>query len=132
MIEHRSRIVRAIWAVCLLLAALNHARILLSYGLFWDYGGVGRASAVYWSSLTIVDPFVAALLFVRPRIGIVASVLLITTNVAHNLAITARYTPDGEFLASALSSPLILSQIGFMIFTGATARIAWKGVQGQC
>jgi hypothetical protein len=127
--ERRSRIIRAVWAACLVLAGLNHARILVQHGLLWDYGGVGWASAAYWSSLTILDPLAAILLFARPRIGIAAAAILITTNVAHNLAITARYTPVGEFLGRAASSPQLLSQIAFLLFVAATARAAWRGAR---
>ena len=124
--KRRSLIVRSIWAACLLIGGSNHARILLLHGLSWDYGGVAWASAAYWSSLTILDPLVAALLFVRPKIGIPATILLIVTNVVHNLAVTARYVPEGEFLVRA-ANPFLLSQIGFMLFVAATARTAWKG-----
>jgi hypothetical protein len=120
-------IVRSLWAACLLIGGLNHARILLLHGPMWDYGGIAWPSALYWSSLTILDPLAAALLFVRPKIGIVATILLIVTNVIHNLAVTARYGPEGEFLTRAASSPFLLAQIGFMLFVAATARTAWKG-----
>jgi hypothetical protein len=43
------------------------------------------------------------------------------------LAVTAQYAPEGEFLTRA-SNPFIISQFGFMLFVGATARIAWKGI----
>ena len=130
-VERGSLMVRCIWAACLLIGGLNHARILLRHGLFWDYGDVGRLSAAYWSSLTIVDPAAAALLFVRPKVGIPITVLLIVTNVIHNLAVTARFAGEGEFLPRVASDPFILSQIGFMLFVTATAHIAWKGVAGS-
>jgi hypothetical protein len=120
-----SLIVRSLWAACLLVGGINHARILLLHGPGWDYGGVGWASAAYWSSLTILDPLVAALLFIRPRIGIAGTILLIVTNVVHNLAVTARHAPEGEFLVRA-ANPFLLAQIGFMLFVAATARTAWK------
>ena len=123
--QRSSLIVRSIWAACLLIAGGNHARTLLQHGLFWDYGGVGGASAVYWSSLTILDPAAAALLFVRPKAGIVMTIVLIVTNVVHNLAITAHYAPEGEFLARA-TNPMMISQFGFMLFVAATARFAWS------
>jgi hypothetical protein len=125
-VRRGSLIVRSIWAACLLIGGVNHARILLQHGLFWDYGGVAWASAVYWSSLTILDPLVAAILFARPKMGVLSTAALIVTNVIHNLAVTARYAPEGEFLTRA-ANPFIASQIGFMLFVGATARIAWKG-----
>jgi hypothetical protein len=121
-----SLIVRGIWAACLLIGGLNHARILLRHGLLWDYGGVAPASAIYWTSLTILDPLAAALLFARPRLGIATAIALIVTNVVHNLGVTAHYAPAGDFLTRA-SNPFMLSQIAFMLFVAATARIAWKG-----
>ncbi len=112
--------------MCLLIAGANHARTLFLHGLFWNYGGVAWASAVYWSSLTIIDPITAAILFVRPKVGVVSTVLLITTNVLHNLAVTARYAPESEFLTRA-ANPFLIIQSGFMVFVAATARSAWKG-----
>lgn len=125
--QRGSPIVRSIWAACLLIGGLNHARTLLRHGVFWDYGGVAWPSAAYWSSLTILDPLAAALLFLRPKVGIPSTILLIVTNVIHNLAIAARYAPEGEFL-TRVSHPFVISQIGFMLFVGATARIAWSDV----
>jgi hypothetical protein len=124
-------IVRTIWAACLLIGGANHAFTLLQHGLFWDYGGVGWVSAVYWSSLTVLDPVAAALLLLRPRIGIPATVVLIVTNVIHNLAIAARYAPEDDLLTRAVANPFIISQIGFMLFVGATTHIAWKGIRDR-
>jgi hypothetical protein len=128
-VQRRSLVVRSIWAACLLLAAANHARTLLQHGLFWDYGGVGWGSAVYWSSLTILDPIAAALLFVRPKAGILCTIGIIVTNVVHNLILTAQHAPHGEFLTRVASNPFMLSQIGFMLFVGATAHVAWNGIE---
>lgn len=126
-----SLIVRSIWAACLLVGGVNHARTLLQHGLLWDYGGVAWPSAVYWSSLTIADPMVAALLFIRPKVGIPSTILLIVTNVVHNLAVTARYGPEGAFATHVAASPLVLSQIAFMLFVGVTAHLAWRGVESS-
>lgn len=124
--ERGSIVVRSLWAACLLIAALNHARLLVQHGLFWDYGGLNPISAAYMTGLTLLDSLVAALLFIRHKVGIVATVVLIVTNVIHNLATTAHFAPAGEFLTRA-SHPIILSQIAFMLFVIATARTAWLG-----
>jgi hypothetical protein len=129
LVERGSIVVRSVWAACLLVAGLNHARLLVQHGLLWDYGGLNPISAAYMTGLTLLDPLVAALLFARPKVGIVATAVLITTNVIHNLATIAQSAPAGEFLARALH-PILLSQIGFMLFVAATARIAWpRGVR---
>ena len=52
--------------------------------------------------------------------------MLIVTNVAHNHAVTAHFAPEGEFLARA-SHPILISQIVFMLFVIAIARVAWRG-----
>ena len=124
--QRASLIVRSLWAACLLIGGANHARTLLQHGLFWDYGGVAWPSAVYWSSLTVIDPLAAALLFVRPKLGIIITIVVIVTNVVHNLAATGSYAPDGEFLSRA-PHPYIISQVAFLLFVAATARVAWKG-----
>lgn len=127
---HRfSLIIRSIYAACLLGATANHARILFQHGLFWNYGGVAWPSAIYWTSLSILDPLTVLLLFIRPKVGIISTVVLIATNVAHNLAVVAYYAPSNEFLHRVVSSPLVLSQIGFMLFVGITTQIAWKGAK---
>lgn len=128
--ERWSQIIRGIWTACLLLAGLNHARILLQHGFFWDYNGSSPASAVYWTSLTFIDPLVAALLLIRPKIGVPATVFVITTNVAHNLAVTFPSTPDGTYVEHLFTSPLIISQIGFLLFVLATWRMASKDLHG--
>ena len=125
-VERASLVVRSVWAACLLIAGLNHAGLLVRHGIFWNYGGLNPVSAAYQTALTLIDPVVTALLFIRPRAGIVATVVLIVTNVIHNLATTAHFAPPGEFLTRA-SHPITLSQIGFMFFVAATARIAWRG-----
>ncbi|PZN93467.1 MAG: hypothetical protein DCF31_12565 [Alphaproteobacteria bacterium] len=128
--QRHSLIVRGIWATCLLIGGLSHARTLIQHGLLWDYGGAAKASGIYWSSLTIIDPAVAALLFVRPKVGIVGTIVLITTNVIHNVTVTALADTAGDFLARA-ANPFIGSQIVFMVFVLATARIAWLGVDDR-
>jgi hypothetical protein len=129
-VQRSSFIVRSIWAACLLIAGANHARILLQHGLLWDYGGIGWASSAYSSSLTVLDPLTAALLFARPKIGILSTVALIITNVIHNLLLIEHYAPAGQFL-NRISNPITISQIGFMLFVGVTARTAWKGIESS-
>jgi hypothetical protein len=126
-IHRASLFIRGIWAACLLVAGLNHARILLQHGILWDYGGASLPSVVYWTSLTFIDPLAAALLFARPRLGIAITCLLIVTNVMHNLTVMAQQYTGAELLTRVASSFFMMCQIGFMLFVAATARLAWRG-----
>ncbi|MCD2325172.1 hypothetical protein LQ953_14210 [Sphingomonas sp. IC-56] len=125
----RSLRVRCVYAACLLGATYNHVVIVARHGLAWDYGGVGWVSAAFWTSLTFFDPLAVALLFVRPRTGVVATGIIIVTDVAHNLWIVAHFAPRGRFLASVAADPFMVSQIAFLLFVGATARLAWPPPQ---
>ncbi len=83
------------------------------------------ASAIYWSSLTVLDPLAVILLLVRPRAGIAMTAAIIVSNVIHNLWFMAAYPLRGSLLADVLASPFMLSQIAFLLFVAATARMAW-------
>jgi hypothetical protein len=120
----RSLGIRVIYAVCLLGATYNHASMLVAHGLFWNYGGMPKASAAFWTALTVIDPAAALLLFLRPNAGIAATAGIIIIDVIHNLWITARYFPP--LLQGLIESPAVIEQIIFMVFVIATAPCAWK------
>jgi hypothetical protein len=113
-----------IYALCLLGATYNHASMLVAHGLFWDYGGMPKASAAFWTALTVIDPAAAVLLFLRPNAGIIATAAIIIVDVIHNLWITARYFPP--LLDGLSDSSAVIEQIMFMVFVIASAPFAWK------
>ncbi|WP_322047641.1 hypothetical protein [Paraburkholderia sp. J67] len=106
----RSLAIRALFALCLLAATVNHARAIAAHGLLWDYG-YGRdtwlASEVYWSLLTLLDPLAALLLFVRPRTGLALTVAIIVSDVLHNSYYVAQH---GQWFAT-----FYLSQLAFCV-----------------
>jgi hypothetical protein len=118
-------IVRLIYAACLLGATINHARIVAAHGLVWDYGGVPVASAAFWTSLTLLDPLAALLLIARPNAGVLATAVIIFSDVIHNLWMTARYAQPHHLLIAVTSDLFVISQIAFLLFVAATAPIAW-------
>jgi hypothetical protein len=120
----RGLIVRAIYATCLAGATLNHVRAIAAHGLLPDFLPWG--SAVYWSSLTLLDPLAALLLFLRPRLGIVLTAAIIVTDVAHNLWFVAHFASAQSLGAAIRGNPFLLSQIAFLLLVAATARIAWR------
>jgi len=129
-LQRRSLMIRSAYAACMLGAAFNHARILFQHGLFWSYGGVPWPSAAYWTSLTFLDPLAALLLFLRPRVGIAATAIIIATNVVHNLWVATWRAPTGQLASYVLSNPFTMSQLAFLLFVAVTARAAWIGAAG--
>lgn len=106
----QSAVIRALFALCLLAATLNHVLAILQHGLLWDYGygnEIALFSKIYWDLLTIFDPLAGILLFLNPRAGILTTGLIITSDVAINTHYVALH---GQWLA-----PFYLSQVGFLL-----------------
>ena len=57
-----------VYALCLAGATVNHVQAVFARG--WLPEQLPLGTALYWSSLTIVDPIAVVLLFLRPRAGI--------------------------------------------------------------
>jgi hypothetical protein len=97
---------RIVYVLCLAAGTYTHASILVRHG---------------WR-LTLLDPLVAVLLFVRPRIGITALMLLMLSDVIHNTWVIHVY---GGIVW------MVGDQWLFLIFVFATARTFWKATQKQ-
>lgn len=121
----RGVILRLIYAVCLLGATVNHIRIVAKHGLLWDYGGVPIASAAFWTSLTVLDPLTAVLLIVRPNAGVLATGIIILSDVVHNIWMTSRYAGQHSLIVAVTGDVFVVSQIVFLLFVAVTAPIAW-------
>jgi hypothetical protein len=107
---------RVIYAACLLGATCTHVAILWQHGVLWDYGGAHIFTRVYWTSLTFLDPFAAFLLFVRPHVGLILTVAIITSDVLHN-----------TLVGVPSLNPMYISQVVFLFFVACTVYVAWRG-----
>lgn len=113
--------IRVLFACCLLVATANHLRADLQHGFFWDYGygdGAYWVSRVFWGMLTIFDPLAALLLFIKPRVGIALTALIIITDVVHNTFYVAL---NQQWLES-----FYLSQLAFLLTVLLLAPVAWR------
>jgi hypothetical protein len=124
--HRRGLVIRGIYAACLLVATINHIRAVALHGWFPTY--LPWLTASYWNSLTFLDPLAAALLFVRPKLGIVTTFAIIVTDVVHNLWFTATYARSASPAHAIATSPFLLAQMAFLTFVALTFSIAWWGV----
>ncbi len=109
-----SQSLRLVYAACLLGAAYNHAVIMFSHGIYYDFGGRPWPICAFWTSLTVIDPAVAIALFVWSRLGVVSTGVLIVSDVIVNAAVALA---DGQRLGFGHSGYLMLAeQVAFMIF----------------
>jgi hypothetical protein len=120
MSRKASLVLRAIYAICLLGATCTHVALLSRHGVLWDYGGAHLLTRIYWTSLTVLDPLAALLLFVRPHVGLILTVLIIVSDVLHN-----------TLVGVPPLNAMYLSQIAFLIFVASTVYIAWRGASSE-
>jgi hypothetical protein len=119
--------IRVVYALCLLVATCTHVVPLMQHGIFWDYGGAGRITVAFWTSLAFADPLSAACLFVWPRAGLVLTGAIIGLDVLHN-GIVFRdilLRPAEGHLWTYTAFGL---QVAFLAFVIATVRTAWSQV----
>src|SRR5450830_1403962 len=113
--------VRVLFACCLFIATVNHIRADVSHGLLWDYGygpSTYLASRIFWAALTFFDPLAALLLFIKPRVGIILTAVIILADVAHNTYYVA--------LKQQWLEPFYLSQVAFLIAVVLLLPIVWQ------
>ncbi len=117
-----SHVLRIIYAVCLAGATCVHVATHVRYGVLLgalEAQGLPQGTRFFWSSLTLLDPLAAVLMFIRPHAGLALAGVIIVSDVAHNSWILHhfRIAPDAAYWA----------QVAFLLFLLATIRIAWRG-----
>jgi len=110
-----ARSARLVWVLCLAIGTCTHVASLIKCG--WCSVGIPVASAVFWNSLAVLDPLAAVVLFVRPRAGVMLTMVIMVADVAHNVwAVTA---------LGAMVWPVV-AQAAFLAFALATAPAIWR------
>ncbi len=110
--------IRATYALCLAVGTYNHALPLILHGWLWTYGGRAPGTVLFWTSLTVLDPITAGLLFVKPRLGCLLLVAVMVADVAHNgwLLLTCR----------CMVAWMVVNQGLFLLVVLAKVRFVWK------
>jgi hypothetical protein len=102
--------------LCLAAGTYNHSVTLIHHGWGWNYGGMPIGTIVFWTSLTLLDPLVAILLFLRPRPATMMLLILMVIDVTHNTWVILKYGGEGWMVAS---------QWIFLAFVLLTTRFVW-------
>jgi len=113
---------RIVYAVCLAGATCVHVATHVQYGVLLgalESHGYSLVTRLFWSSLTLLDPLAALLMFIRPRAGLALAGAIIVSDVAHNSWVLHHFgmAPDAAYWA----------QVAFLLFLLATIRVAWRG-----
>jgi hypothetical protein len=97
-------------AFCLLGAGFGHV-IQLWQGGWLPYRFAPVSLNAYWTALTFFDPLAAVLLLWRPRIGLIAALLIISSDVAINFFARFYLGFHLSTLALALQSTFLVAII---------------------
>jgi hypothetical protein len=83
--------------------------------------GYPLATVVVWNALTVLDPLAAALLFWKPRVGVLFTLAIMLADVGHNSWAVAAH--------GAMVWPVVI-QAAFLMFVAATAPLIWREASG--
>ena len=109
------RVVAIVLAVCLIGACAVHIADLLRHGWF-PYRFAPRPLNVYWTSLTFFDALAAFLLLCSMRIGLVLTLVIITSDVALNLFARFGLGLHLHPLALLLQILFLIAVVGALIY----------------
>jgi len=68
----------------MLMGASTHIQWVSQNGFLSDNYNAPLLTKIFWDSLTFLDPIAAILLFLRPKTGIILTLIVITIDVLHN------------------------------------------------
>ena len=105
-------------AVAMLMGTSTHVAWAVNNGFLSENYNAPLPHMLFWDSLTFLDPIAAILLFIRPRTGLILTLIIILADVAHNnlYYFEELYTTDINLSEWLIKYWMILGQILFAIF----------------
>ena len=109
-------------------ATYNHVMEIVRGGLFpyAKWFGAPKSLNLYWTSLTLLDPFAILTLIFNIRAGYVLALCIMITDVPINLYANVNY-----WLLPLYKNYPLLKQVFFLIFLLFTVRRVWR-LSGTC
>ena len=105
------RIITLIYIIGFAVGTTTHTMDILRLGLF-GYNHVSLGVNIYWTMLTLLDPLAIVLLLVKPKWGIVLSVVIMVSDLTVNITHTILYYfESGEVVLFHLSFQIIFALI---------------------
>jgi len=104
-------------------ATYNHVTDMVRGGLFSyaKWYGVPEPFNWYWTSLTVLDPLAVVALWFNVRMGYMAALGIMLTDVPINGYVNTRY-----WMLPLYENPSLVMQTAFLAFLMVTARRIWR------
>ena len=126
----RTRVILIIQSIAMLMGASTHISWAIQNGFLSEHYNAPLATQLFWDSLTFLDPLAALLLILRPKFGVLLTLIVITVDVVHNNLFYSNelYLSSISLNDWILKYWMILGQILFAIFVYLTFRKNWKSI----
>ena len=119
ILNKKTKIILTIQTICMLIGASTHILWIVENGFFSHNVNHPFISTIFWDSLTFIDIIAAFLLILRPKIGILFTVIIITIDVIHNNLILFIYNQHINNIGIqlwAIKYWMLIGQLLFLIF----------------
>ncbi len=124
-LNNKTRIFLAIQCVSMLGGASTHIIWILGNGIFAHNTDHPFISTVFWDCLTFADIIAASLLIIRPKAGVILTLIIITIDVIHNnllLILLRQHIGDIGLLNWTIKYWMLIAQLIFMTFVLLTLK----------
>ncbi len=124
-LNKKTRIILAIQCLSMLGGASTHVLWIFENGIFTHNTNHPFFSTIFWDCLTFVDIIAALFLLIRPKLGVVLTLLIITIDVIHNnvlLLLYKQHIGDIGILIWATKYWMLIAQLFFMSFVFLTIK----------
>ena len=124
-LNKKTRIYLAIQCVAMLGGASTHLIWILGNGIFTHNTNHPFISTIFWDCLTLVDIIAAILLIIRPKLGVVLTLVIITVDVIHNnllLILLRQHVGDIGLSNWAIKYWMLVAQLLFITFVLITLK----------
>ena len=124
-LNKRTRIFIIIQFFSMLGGASTHIIWIFNNGIFSHNTNHPFGSTIFWDCLTFVDIIAALFLILRPRLGVVLTLIIIIIDVIHNnllLILYKQHIGDIGLLNWAVNYWMLIAQLLFMTFVILTLK----------
>ncbi len=123
-----------IQCLAMLAGTATHLIWILENGIYSVQNEYPFFSTLFWDSLLFLDLAAALLLILRPKFGLILTLIIIVTDVIHNLIVLTTYQqPNAGGVAESwiLENWMFLTQVIFLVFVVAGFKSNWTAIRSQ-
>lgn len=120
----RIKVVLFVQSIAMLMGTSTHVTWVIQNGFLSEKYNAPLWNMLFWDSLTFLDPLAAILLFLRPKTGIILTLIILVVDVIHNnlFYFDELYTRNLGLAEWTEEYWMILGQIIFALFVLLTFR----------